>query len=588
MPPYIRSEKVPKEKKAKKGVKKKKKDPKSVQSERGVMKIVGSQFDGLVNDKSRDVIVMLYAPWCENSKAFLPHYEAFAKSVAGIEGLLVTKMDAARNDAGVSSAFSHENGFPAVYLSPAAPEGGEVGPPFEYDIAKQRLGELLGFVNKNAAAATLTDELKAVISKENERSAAPKPKAETDGPAEPKEVDEKGRPIAAKFEGESIDALLDQLEESGYSGMERSAMEKKIMEAKLNAEKERQAAEAAEEREEDEVVAEVKEVAPKKSKKEKKSKKDKTERKTAKKEMTEKTEKKKTKQSKEEGQAAEEPELKLFTSEDVEAHRRKKMKENSGGGGAAGGGGVWAQFDEDDDGGLSLQEWGVMYRNVQENRAAKEGAEGPPPPPPTVEDIKMRFEALDVDGDGKLTQEEAKSQQKKEEDANQKVREHGYWARMAAAFPAEVVNVYEAINAEDAEALAELLASEGIQERIDLQDVGGQTPLVFASLGGQEEAVRQLLAAGADTSIGESGGYTPLHASAYQGRAGVVKLLLAHGLDGAARHTDGFAPFHRVSCSCRSASAPLHFATPRHRSFETVNDVSLMDCSGFAQNNRRV
>ena len=229
-----------------------------------------------------------------------------------------------------------------------------------------------------------------------------------------------------------------------------------------------------------------------------------------------------------------------------------------------------------------------MYRNVQENRAAKEGAEGPPPPPPTVEDIKMRFEALDVDGDGKLTQEEAKSQQKKEEDANQKVREHGYWARMAAAFPAEVVNVYEAINAEDAEALAELLASEGIQERIDLQDVGGQTPLVFASLGGQEEAVRQLLAAGADTSIGESGGYTPLHASAYQGRAGVVKLLLAHGLDGAARHTDGFAPFHRVSCSCRSASAPLHFATPRHRSFETVNDVSLMDCSGFAQNNRRV
>ena len=50
-------------------------------------------------------------------------------------------------------------------------------------------------------------------------------------------------------------------------------------------------------------------------------------------------------------------------------------------------------------------------------------------------------------------------------------------------------------------------------------DVGGQTPLVFASLGGQEEAVRQLLAAGADTAIGESGGYTPLHASAYQGRA---------------------------------------------------------------------
>ena len=124
-PPYLRSEKIPKEKKPKKGSKKKKKskqrDPKSAQSERGVMKIVGSQFDELVLDSSKDVLVMLYAPWCENSNAFLPHYEAFAQSVAGIDGLLVAKMDGTRNDAGTSSAFTTENGFPAVYLSPAAP-----------------------------------------------------------------------------------------------------------------------------------------------------------------------------------------------------------------------------------------------------------------------------------------------------------------------------------------------------------------------------------------------------------------------------------------------------------------------------------
>ena len=545
-PPYVRSERPYKEKK--KGKKASKKGSKKADA---VRKIVGSQFDSTVLDPTKDVLVALYAPWCDNSKAFLPHFEEFGRTIAqhGVEGLVVTKMDATRNDAGSSTAFSHENGFPAVYLAPAAPSSdGQAGPPFEYDIAKTALSEMLSFVSENAVATTLPAELTTLIS---EAAALPPPSPPPPPPPPGSgELDEDGEPIAAKFKGESIDELLDQLEESGYSGLEREDLEKRIMEAKLQAEMERKA-EAGEEESELEVSVEEPPAPTKQQKKEKK----KQEKKEKKKK--EKKEKKAKKADAETTGSTGRDDLHIITPEDIAAHqqqqREKQAKDQAGGGG-----GVWAQFDEDGDGGLSLKEWGVMYRSIQSNRAgSSDGEESPPPPPPTAQEITSRFNVLDTNGDGLLTQEEATAKQKEEEAATQAAREQGYWARMGAAFPDEVVNIYEVINAEDQEALSALLAAEG--SPIDIQDVAGQTPLVFASLGGHVDAVKLLLEAGADASIGESGGYTPIHAAAFQGRAAVVRELLGAGLDGAARHSDGLAAFHRA---CYGAE-PWHTETVR-------------------------
>ena len=46
----------------------------------------------------------------------------------------------------------------------------------------------------------------------------------------------------------------------------------------------------------------------------------------------------------------------------------------------------------------------------------------------------------------------------------------------------------------------------------------GQTPLMAACLAGKSAAVRALLAAGADFTIGEKDGFTPMHGAAFQGR----------------------------------------------------------------------
>ena len=76
--------------------------------------------------------------------------------------------------------------------------------------------------------------------------------------------------------------------------------------------------------------------------------------------------------------------------------------------------------------------------------------------------------------------------------------------------------------------------------------MSGQTALMYSVLNGLEESVRQLLSAGADTSIGEREGHTPLHGAGFQGRAAIAQLLIDHGLDPNERHADGYTPLHRA------------------------------------------
>lgn len=109
-------------------------------------------------------------------------------------------------------------------------------------------------------------------------------------------------------------------------------------------------------------------------------------------------------------------------------------------------------------------------------------------------------------------------------------------------------------------------------------------------LSGKTNAVRLLLEAGADVTIGEDSGYTPMHGAhmkmlhrvlmlfapffhpwqlshesfslstelfiplillstsgaGFQGRAEIADLLIAHGLSALDMHSDGFTPLHRA------------------------------------------
>ena len=43
--------------------------------------VVGKNFDEIVNDESKDVLIEFYAPWCGHCKALAPKYEELGEKV---------------------------------------------------------------------------------------------------------------------------------------------------------------------------------------------------------------------------------------------------------------------------------------------------------------------------------------------------------------------------------------------------------------------------------------------------------------------------------------------------------------------------
>lgn len=84
---------------------------------KGAVKIVvGSTFDEIVNDVSKDVLIELYAPWCGHCKKFEPIYKQLAQKFVHNKKLVIAKMDATANDVSMSYDYT---GFPTVFFSPA-------------------------------------------------------------------------------------------------------------------------------------------------------------------------------------------------------------------------------------------------------------------------------------------------------------------------------------------------------------------------------------------------------------------------------------------------------------------------------------
>jgi len=115
--------------------------------------LVGKNFDAIVLDESKDVLVEFYAPWCGHCKSLAPIYDQLGERFASVKSVVVAKMDATANE--VDHPDVNVRGFPTLKFFPAGAKKATV---IDYDGPRDLAG-LTQFIKDNAAISfTLEDD----------------------------------------------------------------------------------------------------------------------------------------------------------------------------------------------------------------------------------------------------------------------------------------------------------------------------------------------------------------------------------------------------------------------------------------------
>ncbi|KAL6508808.1 Protein disulfide isomerase-like 1-4 [Orobanche hederae] len=77
--------------------------------------VVGNNFDDIVLDESKDILLEIYAPWCGHCQSLEPTYNKLAKHLRPIKSLVIAKMDGTTNEHPRAKA----DGFPTILFFPA-------------------------------------------------------------------------------------------------------------------------------------------------------------------------------------------------------------------------------------------------------------------------------------------------------------------------------------------------------------------------------------------------------------------------------------------------------------------------------------
>jgi ankyrin repeat protein len=106
-----------------------------------------------------------------------------------------------------------------------------------------------------------------------------------------------------------------------------------------------------------------------------------------------------------------------------------------------------------------------------------------------------------------------------------------------------------------AEAVRAILAT-GADPDADAENPFKVRPLHSACATGDRDSARALLAAGANPNVAQQGGYTPLHSAAHLDDAELTALLLEHGADPRAADDTGKTPYDMAGEATRALLSP--------------------------------
>ncbi|PSR92246.1 protein disulfide isomerase [Coniella lustricola] len=138
--------------------------------------IVAKNYDEIVLDDTKDVLVEFYAPWCGHCKALAPKYEELGSMFANSEfkdKVVIAKVDATSND--VPDEIS---GFPTIKLFPA---GGKKEPiTYSGSRTVEDIAEFIAEKGKYKAKVSKVEEETPIAAAATESSDSPKKTADHD------------------------------------------------------------------------------------------------------------------------------------------------------------------------------------------------------------------------------------------------------------------------------------------------------------------------------------------------------------------------------------------------------------------------
>jgi len=117
---------------------------KAAEPESFVKILTPENFDKTINDKTKNVLVEFYAPWCGHCKSLAPKYEKLARTFANDPNVIIANFnaDAAKD---VAERFG-VTGYPTIKFFPA---GGDPTKPESYDGAREEV-DFVKFLNEKA------------------------------------------------------------------------------------------------------------------------------------------------------------------------------------------------------------------------------------------------------------------------------------------------------------------------------------------------------------------------------------------------------------------------------------------------------
>lgn len=113
------------------------------QPEDGPVVVVGKNFEEIVMDSTKDVLLEAYAPWCGHCKTLEPKYKELAQKMKNYDSVTIAKVDATANDLPPKFAVS---GFPTIFFVPANKKDA----PIKYDGARE-VADFTNYIKKHAS-----------------------------------------------------------------------------------------------------------------------------------------------------------------------------------------------------------------------------------------------------------------------------------------------------------------------------------------------------------------------------------------------------------------------------------------------------